>query len=73
MMEVKVRIDVRKIYDSFVAFIRSLGIAVIKETPQVTDEPVPQKKKHNPLKGSVLRYDDPFGPAVDHDDWEVLR
>lgn len=26
----------------------------------------------NPLKGSVLRYDDPFEPAAPSDDWEVL-
>ena len=69
-----VRIDDRKIYDSFVAFIRSLGIVVVKETPQpkVAEEQMP-RKKHNPLKGSVLRYDDPFEPAVDPDDWEVNR
>ena len=27
----------------------------------------------NPLKGSVLKYDDPFGPAVSQEDWEVLK
>lgn len=27
----------------------------------------------NPLKGSVLRYDRPFDPATDPEDWEVLR
>ena len=27
----------------------------------------------NPLKGSVLRYDDPFEPACPIEDWEVLR
>lgn len=27
----------------------------------------------NPLKGSVLRYDDPFEPAAAIEDWEVLR
>lgn len=27
----------------------------------------------NPLKGSVLKYDDPFGPACPIEDWEVLR
>ena len=27
----------------------------------------------NPLKGSVLKYDDPFGPAVSLEDWEVLK
>ena len=26
-----------------------------------------------PLRGSVLRDDDPFEPAVPEDDWEVLR
>lgn len=24
------------------------------------------------LEGTVLRYDDPFGPATDMDDWDVL-
>ncbi len=27
----------------------------------------------NPLKGSVLRYDDPFEPACPVEDWEALR
>jgi hypothetical protein len=27
----------------------------------------------NPLKGSVLRYDDPFEPAVPPEDWEAVR
>ena len=25
------------------------------------------------LRGTVLRYDDPFGPAVPIDDWNALR
>ena len=32
--------------------------------------PMPQS---NPLKDSVLRYDDPFEPAVPIEDWEALR
>lgn len=73
-MEVTVRIDDRKIYDSFVAFIRSLGIAVVKETPKAVEEkPVRRKKRDYPLAGSVLKYEDPFEPAVDPDDWEVNR
>lgn len=27
----------------------------------------------NELKGSVTRYDDPFGPAVPDSDWDALR
>ena len=29
--------------------------------------------KEGALHGTVLRYDDPFSPAVNPDDWEVLR
>lgn len=73
-MEVTVRIDDKKIYDSFVAFVRSLGIAVVKESPKAAEEkPVKRKKRDYPLAGSVLKYEDPFEPAVDPDDWEVLR
>ena len=28
---------------------------------------------HQDLRGSVLRYDDPFAPAVPEEDWEALR
>ena len=27
----------------------------------------------DPLQGTVLRYDDPFEPAVPAEDWEVLK
>ena len=30
-------------------------------------------KSPNPLSGSVVEYDDPFGPAVPPDDWEANR
>ncbi len=33
----------------------------------------PAEPRPNPLKGSVLRYDDPFEPACPIDDWEALR
>ena len=31
------------------------------------------KVSHRPLAGSVLRYDDPFDPAVPAEDWEALK
>lgn len=30
-------------------------------------------KNENPLRGSLLRYDDPFGPACPPEDWNVLN
>ena len=33
----------------------------------------PTETESNPLKGSVLRYDDPFEPACPIEDWEALR
>lgn len=43
---------------------------IILEQPKV-EEPAPSSDR--PLAGSVLRYDDPFGPAVPAEDWEVLK
>ncbi|MBV9868338.1 MAG: hypothetical protein JO316_23535 [Abitibacteriaceae bacterium] len=40
------------------------------QSEPVTTEPEPNE---NPLKGSVLHYDDPFEPAVPIEDWEVLQ
>jgi len=39
----------------------------IRKLPQQDMDPLEK------LKGSVLWYDRPFDPAVDEDDWEVLR
>ncbi len=41
---------------------------IVLETNGKQTEP-----KSNPLKGSVLRYDDPFEPATPIEDWDVLR
>lgn len=30
-------------------------------------------KNPTPLRGTVIRYDDPFGPATTPDEWEALR
>ncbi|MEI5682374.1 MULTISPECIES: type II toxin-antitoxin system Phd/YefM family antitoxin [unclassified Mesorhizobium] len=32
-----------------------------------------QRNPLEALKGSVLRYEGPFDPAVDEDEWEVLK
>ena len=40
---------------------------IVLETNGKQTEP-----KSNPLKGSVLRYDDPFEPATPNEDWDVL-
>ncbi|MGH6986390.1 MAG: type II toxin-antitoxin system Phd/YefM family antitoxin [Caulobacteraceae bacterium] len=36
------------------------------------EDPAP-KSIIGALKGTVLRYDDPFSPAADPEDWEALR
>jgi hypothetical protein len=34
----------------------------------------PQKEEtDNPLRGTLLKYEDPFEPAVPLEDWEVLK
>ncbi len=39
----------------------------------VSETPAAATDGRRPLRGSVVRYDDPFGPAVDETDWDVLR
>ncbi len=36
-------------------------------------EPVPPPSLFGAMRGSVLRYDDPFEPAADASDWNALR
>jgi len=41
---------------------------------QLKEEHPSQSSQSNyPLQGTVLRYDDPFEPAVPTEDWEVLK
>lgn len=43
--------------------------------PKLEVRPIAEKKPDpfEKLKGSVLWYERPFDPAVDEDEWEVLR
>ena len=43
---------------------------IILEQPKPT--PCDLKTEY-PLQGTVLRYDDPFEPAIPREDWEVLK
>jgi hypothetical protein len=50
-------------------------VTEVAEAPKVPEEPWPDNgpSERYPLRGSVLRYDDPFGPAVPEEDWEALQ
>jgi len=50
---------------------REVEITVREATTAKTSKCV--GKAPNPLAGSVLRDDDPFGPAVPPEDWEACR
>lgn len=45
-------------------------IVIEKSSEQIIKQPT---DLDSPLKGSVLRYDDPFGPAVEPEEWDVLK
>jgi len=44
--------------------------APLSATPKAAS---PSEQPRYPLRGTVLKYDDPFGPAVPEDDWDALR
>lgn len=39
----------------------------------VTDMAPFQSEAEYPLRGTPYKYENPFGPAVEEDDWEALR
>jgi hypothetical protein len=45
---------------------------IILEQPK-EERPRQTSQGDYPLQGTVLRYDDPFEPAVPDEDWEVLN
>jgi hypothetical protein len=58
------------------------GTLLLKDLPFTAGESVeiivikipscPPQSNLYPLRGTVYRYDDPFGPATPVEDWEVL-
>ena len=48
---------------------KEVEIVVTEVAPAVTDSPATDRF---PLRGTVLRFDDPDGPAVPEEDWEAL-
>lgn len=49
---------------------RGRPVAVL--TP-VVEKPAGKKGIVGAMKGSVLRYDDPFAPAIDPGEWDALK
>lgn len=45
---------------------------IILERPKTSSPSSPDRSPRS-LQGSILRYDDPFEPALSPDEWEVLR
>ncbi len=65
------------------AVIKANGTLTLEELPfkegdlveVIVLERQPEAKTDNPypLRGKLLKYDDPFGPAAPLEDWEALR
>ncbi len=69
-----VQVRVRRRLESDTIRIPELKELVGKDVEIVVTEAEPAPRRPaKPLEGSVLRYDDPFGPAVPPDDWEANR
>ena len=50
-----------------------ITVREVDEAPLDGGHPQTTPADRYPLRGSVLRYDDPFAPAVDADEWEAAR
>ncbi|MGH2607918.1 MAG: hypothetical protein ACRDHF_02410 [Tepidiformaceae bacterium] len=66
-------VRVRRHLDSETIHIPELKDLVGKDVDIVVKEAAVPAREPGPLEGSILWYDDPYGPAVDPDDWEANR
>ncbi|MDK4738515.1 type II toxin-antitoxin system prevent-host-death family antitoxin [Rhizobium sp. CNPSo 3464] len=48
---------------------RGKPVALLSPVPEKSD----RKSIIGAMKGSVLRYDDPFSPVVDAEEWDAMR
>lgn len=58
-MEHTIKIKDKKVYDSLLMFLKTMGI-------DLSGEKVQERKtgtRKYPMEGTLLKYDDPFGPA----------
>ncbi|NER83776.1 MAG: hypothetical protein F6K42_30380 [Leptolyngbya sp. SIO1D8] len=46
---------------------------IILEQPPTPQAKLAAAPSEHPLRGTVIRYDNPFEPAVADDEWEVLK
>ena len=68
-MEHTIKIKDKKVYDSLLAFLKTIGA-------NLSGKKVKERKsgtKKYPLEGSLLKYDDPFGPAVNISHWNAAK
>ena len=70
-MELIIKIDNKKVYESLVQFLKSLNISIIAENKPKTVRK--NNTKEYPLDGTLLKYDDPFGPATKISDWKATK
>ncbi len=75
-MEHTIKIKDKKVYDSLLAFLKTMGINLsgekVQERKTGTNLPAGKTGKY-PLEGTLLKYDDPFGPATTISDWAATK
>lgn len=67
-MELTIKIDDKKKYQSLLSFLKSIGITIVSKKNGFK-----KVKKKYPLEGTVLKYKDPFGPATNTNDWIATK
>ena len=68
-MELTVDIKNKKFYNSFLYFLKSLHIEIVNKENQKKKK----EYKKPSLKGTLIKFDDPFGPAADSLDWDAVK
>ena len=68
-MELTVEIKNKKFYNSLLYFLKSLHIEIVSNEKQKKKNP----QKKTSLKGTLIKFENPFDSAAEALDWEVLK
>lgn len=77
-IKIKEKAKALKVYDSLLAFLKTLGINLSggKSQKQKTGTRNNKRRLESfkyPLEGTLLKYDDPFGPAANISNWDAAK
>lgn len=71
-MEAIIKIEDKKTFMTLIQFLKSVNIKVEAKNENLTKNKTTTKKRF-PLENTLLKYDNPYGPATAENEWDIMK